>query len=183
MGESPDALDSEDGSEALQILGSLVLLTTPLSTRALAALLDIEEDDVNHWLRNLHAVLSIPTDPQAPVRPLHKSFSDFLLGQEGTCIENFRVDAAKTHTMLASRCIQRMSHGLHGLRKDICNVREPGKLRSEIGKGIVADRILRISSTPAFTVYFTSGRVGDVSQTETRSTPSSRSTSCTGLKL
>ena len=139
-GEKVDALSSEDRSQILQILGSIILLATPLPARGLAALLNRDEDDVNHWLRNLHAVLDVPSDPNAPVRILHKSFSDFLLGDEGTGMDNFRVNAAETHAMLMSKCIQRMACD-NGLRKDICNVGEPGKLRSEIGKAIVARHI------------------------------------------
>ena len=137
-GSSSDPLDSEDASEAMQILGSVVLVAFPLSARALAGLLDMDEDNINHWLRNFHAVLHVPTDPQAPVQLLHKSFSDFLLGQEGTGIETFRVNAADTHSMLASRCIQRMTRALH---KDICDIGDPGKSMDEIDRGTVASKL------------------------------------------
>jgi hypothetical protein len=103
-GEKADALDSEDRSQLLQVLGSIILLATPLPARALVALLNIDEDDVNHWFRNLHAVLNVPSNPDAPMHILHKSFSDFLLGDEGTGIVSFRVNAAETHAILASKC-------------------------------------------------------------------------------
>ena len=139
-GKNANPLDSEERSQLLQILGSIILLATPLPARGLAALLDIDEDDVNHWLRNLHAVLSVPSDPNAPVRLLHKSFSDFLLGHEGTGTASFRVNAAAIHATLASKCIQRMKSN-NGLRRDICNVQEPGKSRDEIEKAIIARHI------------------------------------------
>jgi hypothetical protein len=132
------ALDSDDKEKLLHFLGSIILLATPLPAKGLATLIGMKEYDCLSWLDNLHAVLDVPPDHKSPIRLLHKSFSDFLLGQEGTGIENFRVDATKTHAMLALRCIQRMSHGL---REDICDIRELGKSRSEIGKGIVADHI------------------------------------------
>jgi hypothetical protein len=49
-GEKADTLDSEDRSQLLQVLGSIFLLGTPLPARALVAILNIHEDDVNHWL-------------------------------------------------------------------------------------------------------------------------------------
>jgi hypothetical protein len=138
--EKPKPLSSRSRLQLLQILRSVILFATPLPARDLAALLKIHEGDVNHWLRNLHAVLKIPSDRNTPVEILHKSFSDFLLGQGGTRTDNFRVDPAETHAMLASKCIQRMT-GDNGLQRDICNLEEPGKLRDEIDKAIVARHI------------------------------------------
>jgi len=139
-GKNAEALGSEDQLQLMQVLGSLTLLTSPLPARGLAALLGMAEDDVNHWLRNLHPVLSVPGDPGAPVQILHKSFSDFLLGHEGTGNADFRVDAAEIHAMLVSKCIQRMNSD-NGLRKDMCNIREPGKSIDEIDKTIIASQI------------------------------------------
>jgi hypothetical protein len=139
-GENPKPLSSKSQSQLLQILGSIILLATPLPARGLAALLDIDEDDVNHWLRNLHAVLNVPSNPNAPVRLLHKSFSDFLLGHDGVGMASFRVNVIETHAMLASQCIKRMKSG-NGLRRDICNVQKPGKLRDEIDDATVARHI------------------------------------------
>lgn len=136
--KSSDGLDSEEKSQLLRILGSIILLPTPLPAPALAALLDMDESSVNHWLRNLHAVLNIPGDREAPVEILHKSFSDFLLGQEGTGTAEFRVNTEELHAVLASKCIQRMENGLS---KDICSVRDPGKPRYEIDKAIIASHI------------------------------------------
>jgi hypothetical protein len=139
-GKNANPLDGEDQSQLLQILSSIIFLATPLPARGLAALLDIDEDDVNHWLRNLHAVLNVPNNPNAPVQLLHKSFSDFLLGHVGTGTASFRVNVTETHAMLASKCIQRMKSD-NGLRRDICNVQEPGKSRDEIDKAIIARHI------------------------------------------
>lgn len=137
-GQNTKHLNSERQSKVLQILGTIVLLTTPLPAGALATLLGIHKDAVNRCLRNLHAVLSVPSEPNAPVRVLHKSFSDFLLGQEGTGTADFQVDAVEIHAMLALKCIDSMNNGL---RRDICNLQESGKLRVEIDKAIVARHI------------------------------------------
>ena len=68
QGENDDPLSEEDQLQLLQVLGSIILLATPLPAQALAALLDIEEYDINHWLQNLHAVLNIPSNPTPPCR-------------------------------------------------------------------------------------------------------------------
>lgn len=136
-GDRPNPLSMENQSQLRQILGAIILLATPLPARGLAALLGIDEDDVNHWLRNFHAVLHIPSDPSEPIRLLHKSFSDFLLGDEGTGTPYFRVDVAETHAMLTSKCIQRMKSA-NGLRRDICNLQDPGKSADEVDKATIA---------------------------------------------
>jgi hypothetical protein len=113
------------------ILGSIVALATPLSAESLAGLLAMDLDDVNTWLRKLHAVLNVPRDPKAPIEILHQSFSDFLLGQEGTGMEGFRVHLVETHVLLAMKCLDRMKR-MDGLRKDMCRLEDYGKLKDEI---------------------------------------------------
>src|ERR1700722_4200046 len=134
-GERVKHLSSERQSKVLQILGAIVLLTTPLPAGVLASLLGMHKDFVNRCLQNSHAVLSVPSEPNAPVRVLHKSFSDFLLGQEGESSADFRVDAVETYAMLVLKCNERTDNILE---RDICNVQEPGKSRDAISKAIVA---------------------------------------------
>lgn len=140
-GEIGNPLNSGHRPQVMQILGTIVLLATPLPATALAVLLGTHKDIVNRYLRNLHAVLNVPINPNTPVRVLHKSFSDFLLGQEETGSATFRVNAAEIHKTLSSKCIQRMKKYDDGLRKDICNVKEPGKSRAEIDKAIITCNI------------------------------------------
>jgi hypothetical protein len=125
----------------LDVLGAIIVLATPLPAGCLAALLGIEKYDVNHWLNNLHAVLNVPSDSKAPVRLRHKSFSDFLRGQEGTGMDSFRINAVEKHAMLASKCIDRMKRENGGLRKDICNLQDYGKPRDKIGETTIREVI------------------------------------------
>ncbi|KAK9780119.1 hypothetical protein SCARD494_14296, partial [Seiridium cardinale] len=62
-----------------KVVGSIVTIASPLSTSALAQLLEIPVATIDNALRTLHSVLSIPISPQHPVRPLHLSFRDFLV--------------------------------------------------------------------------------------------------------
>ncbi|KAH8752748.1 hypothetical protein F5883DRAFT_353793, partial [Diaporthe sp. PMI_573] len=129
MLEKPKPLGESHRAELLHILGAVVLVANPLSCHAIASLLSIPTRRVTLRLRNLHAVLSVPRYPDTPVQLLHKSFSDFLLSQEGSEPSDYRVDAAETHFMLATKCIQRMQAGL---KRDICDLRKPGISRDEI---------------------------------------------------
>lgn len=138
MLEKPKPLTDGNRSLLLLVLGAIVLFAAPLPARGIAGLLGIPPQRINFLLRNLHAVLSVPSDLGAPVRFLHKSFSDFLLGQEGTGTTEFRVDAAETHKMLALKCIHRMSNGL---RKDICEIGDQGRTMDGIDKTTVIRQI------------------------------------------
>ncbi|KAF4921083.1 Vegetative incompatibility protein HET-E-1 [Colletotrichum fructicola] len=136
--EKPKPLAEDLRMELFDVLGAVVLVATPLSSKAIAALLGIPTHRVTLRLRHLHAVLSVPHDPDTSVRLLHKSFSDFLLGPKGSIQSEYGVDAAQTHAMLAAKCIQRMNNGL---RWDVCNTQKPDVQRDEIDKEVMNTHI------------------------------------------
>ena len=77
-----DGNDSEELVKEFQkIVGVIILLATPLSVSALAQLLEMPEDDISNRLDSFHSVLSVPADSKLPVRILHLSFRDYLVGQ------------------------------------------------------------------------------------------------------
>jgi len=122
----PDRDKENSGREFRQIVGSIVVLADPLSTSSLASLLAISKEDIDSTLDDLHSVLSIPSDQESPVRLLHLSFRDFLVGfTEETW---FRVDESMTHEMIATRCQEQMGC----LTENMCGLNPPGKLRHEI---------------------------------------------------
>ncbi|KAK5988504.1 Vegetative incompatibility protein HET-E-1 [Cladobotryum mycophilum] len=106
-----------------QIVGSIVVLTSPLSTSALAQLLSIPRHTIDVRLDMLHSVLSIPPLAKSPVRLLHLSFRDFLLDPEKQRGNPFWVDEALAHTQMAANCLRTMKQFL---REDICNLRKLG---------------------------------------------------------
>ena len=61
------------------IVGSIVVLASPLSATSLARILDIDKGDIDNRLDLLHSVLSVPSSSDSPIRLLHLSFRDFLL--------------------------------------------------------------------------------------------------------
>jgi hypothetical protein len=120
-----------------EIVGSIVVLESPLSTTSLACLLQLSQEEVKCQLDSLHAVLSVPNNEDTPVRLLHLSFREFLVDPQKQGKSLFWVDEKSTHQKLASRCLELLS-GSSGLRQDMCGLSSPGVLRNEIDKQIVA---------------------------------------------
>jgi hypothetical protein len=111
------------------IVGSIIILASPLSTRSLAQMLDVSVDNIDDILDWLHSVLSVPSASGSPVRLLHLSFRDFLLDPEKCETNPFWVDEQQTHKQLAAHCLRVMSESL---RADICGLQAPGTPRSSI---------------------------------------------------
>ncbi|KAJ4379964.1 hypothetical protein N0V86_004269 [Didymella sp. IMI 355093] len=106
----------------------------------LSALLGVAEEDVSQTVEDLHAILNIPEDPTQPLRLHHPSFRDFLLDKKRCGDDSFWVEERSTHEKLASRCLALMS-ATRGLRQDMCNLSQPGALRSEIGDKTVTSSL------------------------------------------
>ncbi len=118
------------------IVGSIVNLASPLSVVSLARLLRIDKVDICCRLDSLHSVLMIPKREDGPIRLLHLSFRDFLVDTKKKG-RPFWINAKETHKTLASQCYKLMSNP-QGLRPDMCNLRSPGFLTSEIDEETIA---------------------------------------------
>ncbi|PNY21228.1 Vegetative incompatibility protein HET-E-1 [Tolypocladium capitatum] len=112
--------DQQEGiiQEFRTIVGAIVVLGSPLSTSALARILDVSRDDVEGRLEMLHSVLSIPSSPEKPVRLLHLSFRDFLLDPTQQAGNAFCFDEKQAHQAMAANYI--------------CDIKAPGTPRSVI---------------------------------------------------
>ncbi|KAF2650905.1 hypothetical protein K491DRAFT_113823 [Lophiostoma macrostomum CBS 122681] len=119
-----------------KLVGSIVVLESPLSIASLAHLLQVPQKEIACRLDALHSVLSVPNNQDIPVRLLHLSFRDFLVDRKRQGKNQFCIDARDTHKSLASFCLELMS-GPDGLRRDICNLSGLGTVRSEIDEGTV----------------------------------------------
>jgi hypothetical protein len=80
-----------------QILGSIVVLSSPLLVKSLSNLLHATKQQVNQTLKSLHAILDIPEDEDRPLRLHHPSFRDFLLNEDRCKDPNFWVDEKQVH--------------------------------------------------------------------------------------
>jgi hypothetical protein len=111
------------------VLGTIIILESPLSVVSLSILTGIPKDSINLRLNSLHSVLSISTDDTKPVRLFHLLFRDFLLDLDTRDKTPLWIDEKEMHKILTVQCLKVMQHSL---RKNICNLPGDGTQRSEI---------------------------------------------------
>jgi hypothetical protein len=116
------------------VLGSIVVLFSPLSAWCLSALLHLKEESVEQTLNDLHTIISIPEDRTQLLRLHHPSFRDFLLSKARCIDAHFWIDEQLVHRELADNCIQVMSSYL---KRDICKIGTPSARAIEVGKARV----------------------------------------------
>jgi len=117
-----------------QVVGSIVIIFDVMTTENLANLLCLRVWEVKTALGSLRSVLNIPKDESQPVRIFHPSFRDFLLDQQRCSDRGFWIDEKERHIDLFQRCLELMSKRL---QQDICGIREPGVLITEISKDMI----------------------------------------------
>ncbi|ETS05239.1 hypothetical protein M419DRAFT_71348, partial [Trichoderma reesei RUT C-30] len=118
-----------------RIVGSVILLASPLSVVALSSLLGIQENEIYKKLSSLSSVLDVQSR-DAPVKLFHLSYRDFLLEQDSfSNIEDqdpcrgLYIEEVAAHAWLAGQCLQLLSMNLHN---DVCNLQDPAVSRREI---------------------------------------------------
>jgi hypothetical protein len=116
------------------ILGSIVVLLSPLSASSLHRLLNITKQKIDQVLKDLHAILDIPKIDIYPLRLHHPSFRDYLLSKNRCNDPDFWVDEKQAHQMLADSCIQLMSTSI---KQDIHSLDAPGMLVADIKRSQV----------------------------------------------
>jgi hypothetical protein len=114
--------------EIRDVLASLVLLRENLPVAALADVNGMNEDDCETIVRSLASVVLFDGQSNEPVRPIHLSFSDFLLDRDCST-DNYVVDVPAHHLRLAEHCLRIMNECL---RKDICEIRDPSLFNTEV---------------------------------------------------
>ncbi|KAK2779211.1 hypothetical protein FQN52_002507 [Onygenales sp. PD_12] len=117
-------------AEFEEVVGTIIVLNEPLSARSLANILRLSDAEVVRRLKLLHSVLSVPRDPESPIRLLHLSFRDYLIDPKKS-EKRFFLDEMKQHRRIALKCLGMLSKS-GVLKTDICGVKEPGTLRTEI---------------------------------------------------
>jgi hypothetical protein len=122
--------EKEDSYSTLrQILGTIVILSSPLSACSLARLIQVSKDEIGQTLEDLHSIIDVPKDQMRPLRLHHPSFRDFLLSRDRCKDRNFWVEEKQAHRTLAEHCIQLMSASL---KKDLCGIDIPGTLIADV---------------------------------------------------
>ena len=130
IGHDYDEQEKEISYKMLRdILGSIVLLFSPLSADSLVRMINYSREDLEQTLEHLHSILDVPEGKACPIRVHHPSFRDFFLDAKRCTYRQLQVDRNKAHKALANSCIRTMSDML---KKDICNLLLPGALRDEV---------------------------------------------------
>ncbi|KAL2802568.1 WD40-repeat-containing domain protein [Aspergillus granulosus] len=135
--------DDERGMDTLveefqKIIGVIITLAAPLSLTALAELIEVPEDNISIQLDSFHSVLTVPYDPDIPIRTLHLSFRDYLMDERTKANEStsrFWVDKGEKHELITRQCVTAMGR----LRKNICNLPSYGTSRTEIDPDSVTE--------------------------------------------
>ena len=117
-----------------QTIGVIILLSKPLSVNALTRFIRMNKYTVATRVGSFGSILSVPDDMDAPVRPLHLSFRDFLVNTDSP----YRVEEAEMHSEIASHCFWTMKTSL---KHNICDLKSYGILREDIGNLSVAQHL------------------------------------------
>ncbi|KAJ5211729.1 NACHT and WD40 domain protein [Penicillium cinerascens] len=128
-------INNQDGKRRMQLIqefrevvGSIVMLESPLSITSLSRLIGVSERMIELRLNSLHSVIRIPEDKTKPIRPFHLSFRDFLLDPETRKKTDLWVDEKEIHQRLAIQCLSVCNN----LKQNICGLPSDGIRRVEI---------------------------------------------------
>ena len=112
-----DVDDKELYTRRRTILGAVVLIINPLSSKALSDLLAIS--NISSPLRSLHSLLLVPNDKATSIRVFHKSFPDFITDQNRCKDQRFFVEPKVHHAEILLLCLKLMKERL---RRNICHL-------------------------------------------------------------
>jgi hypothetical protein len=95
------------------ILGTIILLQSPLSIADICQLLLCKRTAVNSYLKRFHSVIAIPReDPTGAVRVIHASFHDFLTDRT-RCPDGLFVQPVLQHREITIFLFKHMMKNLH----------------------------------------------------------------------
>lgn len=123
--------------EIRHILGTIAVLFAPLSLVGLTHLLNVETDEIECRLADLHSILDVSSRTDRPIRLHHPSFRDFLYDQIRCRNESLCVDQIAVHRMLADRCLTVLSI----LQKDVCGLKNAGIRVEDVDSAFLAQHL------------------------------------------
>ncbi|KAG8932224.1 hypothetical protein FRC01_000090 [Tulasnella sp. 417] len=135
-GEDGDEDDEQMRHDFRIVLGAIVLLRDPLSSKSLDSLLSLNDGTTRSVLAHLHSVLVVPESADSEIRMLHPSFHDFITSPERCPDRSLRVDPEDNHARLAGHCLRIL---LEELKHDPCNTGNLWLTNTEIPN--LADRL------------------------------------------
>ncbi|KAF5638757.1 heterokaryon incompatibility protein het-E-1 [Fusarium tjaetaba] len=131
---APDEDKDEVRKGFLDIIGSLVLLASPLPIVSLARLLGVDAWSISSQVDPLRSVIDVPED-DSPLQLFHLSFRDYILSQSAG---DLQVSELKTQDRLASRCLGLMRGTL---KVNICGLSSPGEALLDIEPSTIDDHL------------------------------------------
>ena len=109
---------AKDDAMVRSILGTVLLVTNPLSPSTIATLTGFHCNHVQRLLESIQSLLILPEDPNYPVQPFHKSFPDFITDR--TCCSDPRFCISPDyHIELVLCCLEFMCKSL---KKNLCSI-------------------------------------------------------------
>ena len=109
------AFDEEDPDidpKVQDTIGTIVLLVNPLPPSAIAKLIGLESEEVILFLTLIQSLFAMDEDFSQPVKPFHKSFSDFITDSFCCTDPRFCVSPGPIHHKLAINCLRIMNDRL-----------------------------------------------------------------------
>ena len=120
--------DPEDDSKVRSVLGAVIFAANPLSPPVIAALLDLDPEDVSPLLSSVHSLLLLSEDLGHPVRTFHKSFPDFIVDPARCADPRFRLHPPDQHAELLVGCLELMNQKL---KQNMCELPD-GVINAEV---------------------------------------------------
>ncbi|KAJ5724890.1 hypothetical protein N7493_006618 [Penicillium malachiteum] len=121
-----------------ELLGSIVILSSPLSVDSLSNLLPLSSTDIANTLADLHTIFNIPDDKDRPICLHHATFRNFLLDKNRCSDLNFWVDERQAHKDMADNCVRLMSKSLE---IDLCGLKSPGALAEDVDPKLIRQHV------------------------------------------
>lgn len=144
-----------------QILRSAAVAYRPLRLQELAATTELPDkilDNVQHLSGLVERCGSFLTLRGETIFFIHQSAKDYLTSGNGRKLLSW--DQAEEH---GKTTIQSLNILSKILKRDICSLKNPGTLTSEVGDKVVKDALLRVEYACCYWVYHLSGYLVDLS--------------------
>ncbi|KAJ5355562.1 NACHT and WD40 domain protein [Penicillium cataractarum] len=117
-----------------EVVGTIVMLESPLSITSLSRLIAVSERLIDLRLDSFKSVIRVPDDKTIPVRPFHLSFRDFLCDPETREKTSLWVNEKEIHQRLTTQCLSMCGN----LRRNICGLPRDGTQRADINPQTIA---------------------------------------------
>jgi len=101
------------------VVGTILLIFNPLSTKSLSELLGHSIQHIHSTIRSLHSLLLIPENTEDPIQAFHKSFPDFLMNPDCCEDKRFFVEPTGHHAEILLGCLRLMGKKL---KRNICKL-------------------------------------------------------------